>query len=318
MLIYIMGRPHSGSTILDIVLGNSAAIESVGELVSGLGREATGDSCACGETILDCPYWGAVRRAFAAGAPVAWETARDSSVRHAHVRNLPRTLVAGPGNAAMRALGAASSQFARAVSAVSGKPHILDSSKEPTRGLMLLRFCPEARVIHLVRDPRRAVASHYWRFYAYGGYFKFLRRKYHARSMLVPFMFLAAASWTMGNLICELGRWFAAGRVVRVRYEDLCARPAEELRRIGQGFGVPLEDLIGKLERGEPMPIGHNIGGNEIRNDGRVAFRPEKGSSHDLPRWLEILTFAVSWPLMLAYGYRLRPLGQPVSKPQAG
>lgn len=318
MLIYIMGRPHSGSTILDIVLGNSAAIESVGELVSGLGREVTGDVCACGKTIVDCPYWKSVRQAFAAGAPLSWESARDRSVQHAHVRNLPRTLVAGRGNDAMRTLGEASSQFARAVTTVSGKPHMLDSSKEPTRGMMLLRFCPEARVIHLVRDPRRAVASHYWRFYEYGGYFKFLRRKYHARYMLVPFMLLAAASWTVGNLICELGRWFAPERTVRVRYEDLCARPAEELRRIGQSFGIPLDDLIDKLERGEPMPIGHNIGGNEIRNDGRVAFRPEKGNVHDLPRWLEVLTFTVCWPLMLAYGYRLRPLEQPVSKPQAG
>ncbi len=318
MFIYIMGRPHSGSTILDIVLGNSSAVESVGELVSGLGRETTGDTCACGATIVDCPYWQAVRTAFAAAAPFAWEVARDRSVRHAHVRNLPRTLGARGSAADLRFLGEASSCFARAIATVAGKPHVLDSSKEPTRGIMLLRFCPDARVIHLVRDPRRAVASHYWRFYAYGGYFKFLRRKYHARSMLVPFMFVAAASWTLGNLICELGRRFAPARVVRVRYEDLCAQPAAELRRIGQALDVPLDDLIDKLERGEPMPIGHNIGGNEIRSDGRVAFRPEKGKAHDLPRWLELLTFAACWPLMLAYGYRLRPLEQPVSRPEPG
>jgi hypothetical protein len=33
MYIYIVGRPHSGSTILDIVLGNSSNIEGIGQLV---------------------------------------------------------------------------------------------------------------------------------------------------------------------------------------------------------------------------------------------------------------------------------------------
>src|SRR3954465_12970352 len=41
--LYVMGRAHYGSTILDVVLGGGAAIESVGELVSGLERYPTGE-----------------------------------------------------------------------------------------------------------------------------------------------------------------------------------------------------------------------------------------------------------------------------------
>src|SRR5688572_27137486 len=44
MYIYIVGRPHSGSTILDIVLGNSSNIEGIGQLVSGMGKPH--DRCA--------------------------------------------------------------------------------------------------------------------------------------------------------------------------------------------------------------------------------------------------------------------------------
>lgn len=308
MFIYITGRPHSGSTILDIALGNSAAVESVGELVSGLGREVNGDLCACGSTIRECPYWQKVREAFATSAPFTWAEARDASVHHAHVRNLPRTLLALPSSRRMRFLGAASAELGRAVSAVSDKPHVLDSSKEPTRGLMLLRFCPRSRLIHLVRDPRRAVASHYWRFHRHGGYFKFLRRVYHAPYMLVPFMLLAATSWTVGNLICEIGRWIAPDRMVRVRYEDLCDQPLAEIRRIGDAFGIRLDDLLDKLERGEALSIGHNLGGNQIRHDKQVTFNPDKGKAYGLPRWLELMAFAVCWPLMLVYGYPLSTL----------
>ena len=64
----------------------------------------------------------------------------------------------------MRRLADTSIAFERAIARATGKPHIVNSSKEPTRGMMLLRFCPEARVIHLVRDPRRLMASNYWRF----------------------------------------------------------------------------------------------------------------------------------------------------------
>lgn len=320
MLIYIMGRPHSGSTILDIVLGNSAAIESVGELISGLEFAARGHRCACGERMLDCPYWARVRAAFEARAKgeAGWAAATSACVAQAHVRSLLRTLLAPARSGRLAFVGAASARLGQAVSAVSGKPHVLDSSKEPTRGLMLLRSCPEARVIHLVRDPRRAVGSHYWRFKQHGGYFHFLRHKYYAPRLMVPFMLVAAASWTIGNLICELGRRFAPRRSIRVRYEDLCDQPTAELQRIGRAFNLPLDDLLAKLERGDALPIGHNVGGNEIRNDGRVTFRPERGKAHGLPRWLELLTFAVCWPLMLAYGYRLGALKQPASTPQAG
>lgn len=39
MYIYVMGRAHSGSTILDILLGNAAASESLGELVAAAGKQ---------------------------------------------------------------------------------------------------------------------------------------------------------------------------------------------------------------------------------------------------------------------------------------
>lgn len=309
MYLYIMGRPHSGSTILDIVLGNSAAIESVGELVSEIDKGAAG-SCGCGKSIPACGFWQQIRTQVAGDDEAAWQEVTRSSVRHAHIRNFWPTLRAprDPARTPPRfsALARATAAFDAAIRAVSGKPHVLDSSKEPTRGLMLLKFYPEARVIHLVRDPRRAVASHYWRFQKNPGYFHFLRRKYKAPHMLVPFMALAAGSWSLGNLICEIITRHAPRRVVRVRYEDLCTRPAVELRRIGVAFGIPLEDVIGKIERQEQLEIGHNIGGNQIRLMKRIAFDPGKGEEHALPLWLELLTIIMCWPLMLAYGYPLR------------
>ena len=59
MFLYVMSRPHSGSTILDILLGNTASVESVGQLVSDMGK--LDNPCACGATIRTCPFWSEVR-----------------------------------------------------------------------------------------------------------------------------------------------------------------------------------------------------------------------------------------------------------------
>lgn len=313
MLIYIMGRGHSGSTILDIILGNSAQLESVGELMSGLSRESKGEICACGEPMQDCPHWRKVRLAFAQivrqrpGVLQDWRETTQALVAHAHIRNLPRTLAARADSAELRSLALASTAVADAIALASGKPHVVDSSKEPTRALMLLRFSPETRVIHLVRDPRRVVASHYWRFKKRGGYFRFLRHTYHAPLLLVPVMLLDAASWTVGGLIAELARRFAPDRVLKLRYEDLCESPVTELARIAKTFDLALADVIAKVERLEPLAIGHNVGGNHIRTEGAVVFSPGKGKEHAVPRWLDHLTLVCCWPLMLAHGYSLRP-----------
>lgn len=306
-----MGRPHCGSTIIDILIGNSAEVESVGELVSGLSREASGEVCACGRTMLECPYWDRVREEFERDDVMSWAELRTSSVAQAHVRKLPQVVAATYGAHGLRSLGESTSRLGQVIAATAGKKHVLDSSKEPTRALMVLRFCPDSCAIHLVRDPRDAVASHYRRFRKQGGYFRFLRRTYFAPSMLVPFMLLAAASWTIGNIICELVRRFAPGRTIRIRYEDFCDHPAAEIRRVGAAFAIPLEDLVDRIETGRKLEIGHNVGGNQIRRGDKVAFDPERGKGQDLPRWLELATLVLCWPVMIAYGYPLR--AQPTS-----
>ena len=93
MLLYIMSRPHSGSTILDILMGNSPAVEGVGQLVSDMGE--LDNPCACGASIGDCTFWQAVRAEVEAGG-IGWDEAVRASVEQAHVGRFWRTWRAGP------------------------------------------------------------------------------------------------------------------------------------------------------------------------------------------------------------------------------
>ena len=303
MFLYVMSRPHSGSTILDILLGNTETVESVGQLVSDMGK--LDNPCACGATIRACPFWREVRsRVEAAG--VSWDEAVQASVSQAHVGRFWRTLRARDGDPVMRRLAEITAVVARAIAETAGKSVVLDSTKEPTRALFLARFYPEARLIRLVRDPRSAVASHYWRLKD-KGYFHFLRRDYRLPWLSPLFLMLAAASWTVGNLLHEVAAARATGRVVRLRYEDLRDRPAEELARLGRTLGIDVKTPTDMLARRETLPAGHDIGGNDIRLEHGLRFDPAKETTRRaLPRWVELVTLALCWPLMTRYGYALR------------
>jgi hypothetical protein len=303
MYLYIMGRGHSGSTILDIVLGGGSAIESVGELVSGLGRYYASELCSCGQLMKNCSFWSQVRNNFEAKEDDWDEFCRLSRAATDGLRWLPVRL-AQQDDPQQRKLAAMTTHLAEAVAAASGKPHMLDSNKETARALFLLRYVPEARIIHLVRDPCRIQQSHFWRLQEGRG-FRFRQRQYRVGnvSSAAPLLLLALG-WLVGNVLAELGARIAPARVCRIRYEDLCRDPAGTIAAIGDRFGLDVADILAKLEQRKTFEIGHNVGGNPIRHSTTVQLDPGFEQSRPaLPRWAGLMTLVLCWPLMHRYGY---------------
>lgn len=318
MYVYVMGRAHTGSTILDILLGNSPKVESVGQLVSHIGRLDT--ACSCGAPIKDCDFWTNVRQEVLVGQDYDWAELSEIHTDQGHVKSLIATFFSKRSSPRFARLAEMTRRVDLAIRKVSGKEIVLDSSKEPTRGLFLLKHYTDARMVYLVRDPRSVVTSYYWRMKA-GKPFHFLRREYHGKALGPVFMFVGAASWIVGHAIFETIAKVAPERVIRVRYEDLCTRPDIELRRIGDAFGIPVDEVIAKIERGDGFPVGHNIGGNMIREGkSEVHFEPKKDLTRQpLPKWVELMTLALCWPLMGRYGYKFsehkhRPPSTPVTQ----
>lgn len=305
MYLYILGRRHCGSTILDILLGNGPEIQSIGELVHVWDAEG---ACSCGTRIGECTFWNRVREEVGL-EDEAWRRWTRTAFEQAHLRRYLSTWRARSDDPGLRDLAAFTERLAAAIVAVSGKPHLLDSTKEATRGLFLAKFLPGVRMIHMVRDPRSNIASQYWR-WKKQGYFRFLRRDWRARPLGPLFMALAAAGWTVGNALSAIAVRRIGERAIRVRYEDLCRDPAGELRRIGEAFAIDLEPVIARLRAGEDFAVGHNVGGNQIRFEGRLRFDPERERRRPpLPVWLRFTVTALCWPLMLAYGYPLSGTG---------
>jgi hypothetical protein len=293
-----MGRGRSGSTILDVLLGNSNQIESVGELLFGLSH-ADRDVCSCGATVADCTFWREVRSRVEAEG-IAWEEACGIDTRATGIWRVWR---AGQADPEMARWSRITQALARAVRKMTGKPHLVDSGKSPAHGLLLLRYLPEARIIHLVRDPRQVLQSYLWRLRS-RSHLSPRERDLAARSAILLLVWQAAV-WTLVNLVCDLMARAYPDRVVRVRFEDLCARPAAELDRIGRAFELDLEELRSKAEGHELLAIGHTLSGNRLRHAGAVRFDPGGGKAQPpLPRWLAVANTLLCGPLMWRYGYR--------------
>lgn len=127
-VVFILGSSHSGSTLLDLMIGSSPGFFSTGELVERPRiHERVDDAsrCTCGEPVLGCGFWEAVRH----GADA------DGSSSEAVATSIER------------------------IGAVAGAGFVVDSSKRPWRLAELVRAGLDVRVIHLVRDGRAVAFS---------------------------------------------------------------------------------------------------------------------------------------------------------------
>ncbi len=202
--IYISGRGHSGSTMLDIMLGNASDIQSVGELVAGMGGYEA--KCSCGEKFKNCNYWTEVRREFEKRANVPWDDALQEYLRQTHISRLPASTFATSETKCVKRLRQYCEHIADSLSQ-SRQKRIVDSSKEITRALFLLRFVPDFKVIHLIRHLERVLQSNFYRLEK-GKCFKLLRMRFTRRMFFGPFLFVSAAAWMVVNTLVEVIRLF--------------------------------------------------------------------------------------------------------------
>jgi hypothetical protein len=186
----------------------------------------------------------------------------------------------------------------RAIRDETGCRVVVDASKVPTYGA-LLGALPEIdlRVLHLVRDAR-AVA------------YSWLRKKMQrdvGRPMLQRGAFESGWRWVVRN--AEVGLlWRGTGeRCLRLRYESCIDRPEASLRRILALAGEPDAPL--PFVRPGVVPLGatHTCSGNPDRfATGETELRRDEEWRRGMRRSDRLLVTAVSWPLLLAYGYHAR------------
>jgi hypothetical protein len=267
--IFILSDVRSGSTLLDQCLGGHPEIASLGEVhwlvAYWLQDRSLYDPehplvCSCGLPIRTCPFWSGVESAL--GRPLGSleltqrirRSGSEGTVAKS-IRHVPRRMIKTRPRVyrywAVRAIfggpraGRESIALYDAVTAASGKPFCVDSSKSPYRFRDVHALDPgRSLAIVLTRDCRAVV---------------------HSKVKRGQPLEAAALQWRrrmeqIDALTCDLPR-----RVVHtMTYEDFCERPEDELSRLCGFLGV--DYAASMLERaGADL---HHIGGSPSKFDG--------------------------------------------------
>jgi hypothetical protein len=139
-VVYITGRGHSGSTLLDLLISAHPEVVSVGEAKCLVTRPD--EPCTCGaENVFVCPFWERV----------------DAALRERAGLRLGQIDIDSEDAATFAAHNRA---FFEAVAEVAGKRIIVDSSKNVDRleALLEAELFPLC-AIHLVRSPYGVIYS---------------------------------------------------------------------------------------------------------------------------------------------------------------
>jgi Sulfotransferase family len=249
-VVYIMGAGRSGTTLLDIVLGNSDDAVSCGEL-NRFPRHRGHPPLVEPESPRGT-FWKEVR------AKLAYRDFERLTVlehRHAYHSSALRTL-AGIGDDAESAQYLAYIRdLYECLFEVSGATTLIDSSKYPGRALRVHQALAGTRIrvvyIYLRRDPVDVVRS-----FAKQGI------EQPSKSWLA-----ANAYYAVVNGLCRLAAWSLArsGRkVVAVSYEHLLTDPRAAVRAIAQALDLDAAGVERCLAANE-FRVGPLFHGNRIR-----------------------------------------------------
>jgi hypothetical protein len=218
----VLSLTHSGSTLLDLILGGNSRCVGLGEVHNVLRmsparlEEKFGGTCTCGRTTATCEFWG----------PFA-----DWLAEHSELPSARKF------SAMLRHFGE-----------VFGEDRILVDSSKKIGVADIYRSLPgvDLRVIHLLKDVRSYTVSQIDKAPA--------SRRHPLRSVA---MF---RTWHRKNR--HIQRFVRANRVpcLQVGYEGLCRRPDAAVGRICDFLGVDFEaDMVSLRSQNSHLITGNSM-----------------------------------------------------------
>jgi hypothetical protein len=291
-VIYIVGSGHSGSTLLDMIIGASANVRSVGELVyyntyqeeKDPEKAPLGFICSCRARFRDCSFWSEVLALAGGGPPsiVSGESLADNA------RWLGRYLRFAAAGERRRPdperLGEDGRLFRAVLQAGGpGTEYVCDSSKSLARLVRLLMMDGlEVFPIHLVRDPRGVAFS----------YTKAVRLEL---GLARKGFFSGLLRWIAVNMAAWLVLRLSGRPYLRLDYGELCRNPAPALNRINHSLGlkIPVEGFLEQVR----AQTRHNVGGNMMRFEELVAVKEDLEWKTRLPRRRSLAGGLLAGPL---------------------
>jgi len=268
--VYICSAGHSGSTLLDLLIGAHSRAVSLGEITHLPKNLALNTQCSCGEPVRSCEIWADVVAdinqklgvdlianpyklnlgLFKAQVVVdnahqtKWRLFWQNIVRAFWYLELRYGLSLLPGLTAEAKRGVENNfMLYDVVGSVRGADKVVDSSKSYFKAAQLYKMRPDkVKIILLVRDGRAVLFS---------AIKKGVKRRVR----------LAAWHGLYQRALPVLRRNVDSTDILRVRYEDLANEPELELTRICKFVGLEYEPAMLSFNEKDH----HVTNGNDMR-----------------------------------------------------
>lgn len=270
MNVFICAAGHSGSTLLDLILGSHSDMVSMGEITQLPKNLSLNTSCTCGSPIRECTYWKHVLTLLAERLQLditrdpykldlGFIDARvvvdhDNQTKWYEFR---RKLVTGLTYLSWRYrlpnIAFFTNIFERAmknnltlydcVREASNCHVVVDSTKHYMKAVGLYRSAPKStKVILLTRDGR-------------GVFYSNLKRQFGRKQSI--------RSWVkhFSRTLPLFANQLPASAVLQVRYEDLCRNPSSTLQVLCDFIGLDYENSMLDFS----THIHHIANGNDMR-----------------------------------------------------
>ena len=301
-VIYIAGYGRSGSTILDITLGQHGFILGAGEVTAMTRHVWDGNEyCACGSAVRDCPLWARVVGQWQAGEDADFlPQYRIAQELVESILSWRRLLRIAPTRASYTRFVEQTTKLFQILQTVSGRQVVLDSSKMPGRAFALAALpSVELYVIHLVRDGRAVVWSMMRPFKR--DLKKGLQKELEAKPLVYT-----ALRWMVVNVAAQLLCWkLGARRSVRIRYEDFVADPDKTVKQVITMIR-PIDAETVSLHESTIFPQ-HQVAGSRHRMQQMLTIEQDERWRSEMPRSNQLAVSFICAPLMLLYGYMRWP-----------
>lgn len=240
-VIYIVSDRRSGSTLLENILSKSPEVTSVGELNTLKGhilKQGPGErwnwNCACGQPILQCPFWKEILTDSYGKAPASFSTNIEWNYKSKKLllaSVLPslfyKRLLTVLRNRKNKDVAATLSNIYNNIFEKTGKPFIVDSSKDPLQALCIYRSKRDydVKIIWLKRDLRAiAVSKSKWK--------ELNVKKQKTLKKILGDVFYYR------RICAATSMFFKQEDLLKMNYEDLAQRTQEQLDAITSKFGM--------------------------------------------------------------------------------
>lgn len=267
-MIYILGLGHSGSTLLDLVLGSHSKLESVGEIKNLEEYIEDYKLCSCGKIISNCDYWDNVIENYDRLREQNGFTVKDPYFFRDYDRKFSisekiNIFTSGYDSLYSQELikeyGLKNYYLFHSILNYSEKQFIVDSSKNPYRLVMLkLSKLFDIKVIYLFRDGRANLESK-----------KRKAQNNNRGSARYPGAFKQTLRFVRkSNYIREvINTLFDDSQIYALKYKYFTQQSKKSLNSFFDFFDLSQEiDIIdGDSNNFFAKQIKHNIGGNRLR-----------------------------------------------------